>query len=249
MAVAITPVIGITAYEEDARWGPWAERASLVPASYVHAVERAGGAALLLPVQSSALLGIVERVDGLIVSGGPDVGADRYGQEAHPESQEPRVERDSFELALVAQATRSEVPTLAICRGMQVLNVARGGSLLQHLPEVVGHKGHSPKPGEFARHGVDISPGSHLARVLGESTAEIASHHHQAIDRLGRHLVVSARSADGTIEAVEDPRLPYFLGVQWHPEEGPDFALFRALVAAAAIDRRTGLREAERQGS
>ena len=233
-AATAVPVIGVTAYEEHARWGPWAERAALVPATYVHAVEAAGGAAMVLPVQSPTLVVLLDRVDGLVVSGGPDVGAERYGQRAHPETQEPRAERDSFELALVEEATRRELPTLAICRGMQVLNVVRGGTLHQHLPDVVGHKGHSPKAGEYAWHGLDIAPRSRLARIVGGSTAEIASHHHQAIDRLGRGLEVSARAEDGTIEAVEDPTLPYLLGVQWHPEEGPDFSLFRALVAAAA---------------
>jgi gamma-glutamyl-gamma-aminobutyrate hydrolase PuuD len=229
-----TPVIGITAYEEDARWGPWAERAALVPATYVHAVEGAGGAAALLPVQSPHLVTLLDRIDGLVLSGGPDVGAERYGEAAHAETQEPRVGRDDFELALVKEATRRAVPTLAVCRGMQVLNVARGGTLHQHLPEVVGHAGHSPMPGEFAWHRVEVAPHSRLAAILGTTQAEIASHHHQAVARLGGGLEVTARADDGTVEAVEDPSLPYLLGVQWHPEEGPDFALFGALVEAAA---------------
>jgi gamma-glutamyl-gamma-aminobutyrate hydrolase PuuD len=232
-SITSVPVVGITAYEEDARWGPWVERAALVPASYVQAVERAGGAAALLPVQSGHLAALLDRVDALVLSGGPDVGADRYGEEAHPASQEPRVERDEFELALVEEASRRAVPTLAVCRGMQLLNVARGGTLHQHLPDVVGHPGHSPRVGEFAWHAVEVAPRSRLAGILG-SAVEIASHHHQAIARLGRGLEVAARADDGTIEAVEDPDLPYLVGVQWHPEVGADLSLFRALVDAAA---------------
>lgn len=231
------PVIGITAYEEHARWGPWSERAVLVPATYVHAVERAGGAAVVLPVQSESLGSLLDRVDALVLSGGPDVDAGHYGQEAHPESQEPRAERDSFELELLGEADRRPVPILAICRGMQVLNVARGGSLHQHLPDVVGHAGHSPQAGEYAWHAVDVEPDSKLAVMLSSATEPIASHHHQAVARLGRGLRVVARADDGTVEAVEDPDRPYLIGVQWHPEEGDDLSVFRALVEAARAEK------------
>jgi putative glutamine amidotransferase len=227
------PVIGITAYEEDARWGPWSERAVLVPATYVEAVEKAGGAAVVLPIQSKDLESLLGRVDGLVLSGGPDVDPDRYGESLHPRSDQPRVERDEFELALVDQAAQSDTPMLAICRGMQILNVARGGDLHQHLPEIVGHAGHSPTAGEYAQHQVDVLPASQLAAILKGSVVDAASHHHQAIDHLGAGLRVSASAQDGTIEAVEDPRLAYFIGVQWHPEVGGELTLFEGLVEAA----------------
>ena len=229
------PVVGITAYEEDARWGPWEERAVLVPAPYVHSVEKAGGAAMVLPVQAGpeSLAALLGRVDALVLSGGPDVDPARYDEPRHEATQEARVERDAFELALAELAAAQALPTLAICRGMQVLNVARGGTLHQHLPDVVGHKGHSPVAGEYAWHPVEVEPESTLGRILAGASVDTASHHHQAIDRLGRGLRVVARAEDGTIEAVEDPGLPYLLGVQWHPEVGEDLALFRALVEAA----------------
>jgi putative glutamine amidotransferase len=229
------PVVGITAYEEDARWGPWAERAVLVPAAYVHAVERAGGAAMVLPVQSEGVADLLARVDALILSGGPDVDPVRYGEGSHPRTQTPRTERDQFELALTAGATQQGTPTLAVCRGVQVLNVARGGTLHQHLPDVVGHTGHSPAEGEYAWHDVRIEPESRLASIFTRPVVETASHHHQAIARLGTGLRVAGEAADGTIEAVEDPSLAYLVGVQWHPEVGKDPALFRSLVEAAKL--------------
>jgi putative glutamine amidotransferase len=227
-------VVGITAYEEDTHWGPWHERAVLVPSTYVRAVERAGGAALVLPVQSESLESLLERIDALVLSGGPDVDSGRYGESPHAQSDSPRIERDEFELALVDQATHSDTPTLAICRGMQVLNVARGGALHQHLPDIVGHAGHSPAAGEYAWHQVDVAPASRIGEILGGPVIDAASHHHQAIDRLGDGLNVGASAADGTIEAVEDPGLVFFIGVQWHPEVGDDLALFEGLVEAAA---------------
>jgi len=225
--------VGITAYEEDARWGPWHERAVLVPATYVHAVERAGGAPIVLAVQSKGLDPLLERIDALVLSGGPDVDPDRYGALPHPASQSPRVERDRFEFALVQRAAELDTPTLAICRGMQVLNVARGGTLHQHLPDVVGHTGHSPTAGEYAWHRVDVEPGSRLAGIISGEVVDTASHHHQAIARLGRGLRVSALAEDGTIEAVEDPKLTYLIGVQWHPEVGDDLSVFQSLVEVA----------------
>lgn len=229
------PVVGITAYEEHANWGPWSEQAVLVPATYVHAVERAGGTALILPVQSEGLAALVDRIDALVLSGGPDVDPSRYGETAHAESQEPRIERDECELALLERATDRKMPLLAICRGLQVLNVGRGGTLHQHLPDVVGHTGHSPGDAEYAWHDVTIQPGTRLAQILSGVSVGTASHHHQAIARLGRGLRIAARADDGTVEAVEDPSLPYLIGVQWHPEVGEDLALFHCLVEAAQV--------------
>jgi putative glutamine amidotransferase len=234
----VRPVIGITAYEEQARWGPWSESAVLVPSTYVHAVEAAGGAPMVLPIQSQGLDALLERVDALVLSGGPDVDPSRYEASPHEHTQEPRPERDAFELALVERASAEHLPTLAICRGLQVLNIARGGTLHQHLPDVVGHAGHSPHAGEYAWHDVDVDAGSHLARILSDHAAATASHHHQAIAQLGKGLRVSARAEDGTIEAVEDPDLEYLIGVQWHPEVGEDLSLFVALVSAAGSRSR-----------
>ncbi|HLX89483.1 MAG TPA: gamma-glutamyl-gamma-aminobutyrate hydrolase family protein [Acidimicrobiales bacterium] len=224
------PVIGITAYEEDARWGPWDERAVLVPAAYVHAVERAGGAAMVLPVQSTGVEELLARVDGVVLSGGPDVDPAHYGEERHPETQSPRAERDEFELRVALLVLERAVPTLGVCRGMQVLNVARGGTLHQHLPDLVGHRGHSPVAGEFAWHRVTVDPDSRLAAALGRHEIETASHHHQAVATLGRGLRIVARADDNTAEAFEDPSAPYLFGVQWHPEAGTDFTLFEALI-------------------
>ncbi|MGA8296902.1 MAG: gamma-glutamyl-gamma-aminobutyrate hydrolase family protein [Acidimicrobiales bacterium] len=229
----VRPVIGITAYEEDARWGPWSERAVLVPSTYVHAVEAAGGAPMVLPIQSTGIDELLGRVDAIVLSGGPDVDPSRYEAEPHENTQAPRPERDAFELALLERASARSTPTLAICRGLQVLNVARGGTLHQHLPDVVGHAGHSPLAGEYAWHGVRVERGSRLSSVLAGHEVQTASHHHQAIAQLGKGLRVVARADDGTIEAVEDPELDYLIGVQWHPEVGDDLSLFEALVASA----------------
>ncbi len=230
---SMRPVVGITAYEEDARWGPWSEPAVLVPSTYVHAVERAGGAPMVLPIHSAGVADLLAHVDAVVMSGGPDVDPSRYDAEPHENTQTPRPERDEFELALVEAASGSDTPTLAICRGLQVLNVARGGTLHQHLPDVVGHSGHSPKAGEYAWHGVEVEKGSRLARILAGRDVQTASHHHQAIAQLGKGLRVVAHADDGTIEAIEDPELDYLIGVQWHPEVGEDLSLFAALVDAA----------------
>lgn len=227
------PVIGITAYEEDARWGPWSEQAVLVPSTYVRAVERAGGAPMILPAQASNLEALLERVDGLVLSGGPDVGSERYGESPHRLADEARTERDEFEIGLADAVFGSGTPTLAICRGLQILNVARGGALHQHLPDVVGHGGHSPSKDEYAWHSVEIEPTSRLSEVLRKRTVQTASHHHQAIERLGHGLSVVARAPDGTIEAVEDSSLTYCIGVQWHPEVGEDMSLFEGLIEAS----------------
>jgi putative glutamine amidotransferase len=230
------PVVGVTCYEEEAEWGSWREEAALLPLSYVRAVERAGGIPVLVPPQrlspeEAAVL--VGRLDGLVVAGGPDVDPARYGADAHEATVVARGERDALELAAVHAIVAGEVPTLAICRGLQVLNVARGGTLVQHLPDRVGHDGHSPVAAGYGRHEVHVAAGSQLARLVPWRSAEVPTHHHQAIDRLGDGLVASARADDGVIEAVEDPSVPFLVGVQWHPEAGKDPALFEALLAAA----------------
>lgn len=230
------PLIGITASVTPARWGAWHLEAALVPFSYVRSVERAGGRALLVPPAEDDLEGTLDALHGLVFSGGSDVGPETYGQDAHPETDAVVPERDRFELALLTAALERDLPLVAVCRGSQVLNVALGGDLEQHLPDQLGHEGHRHTPGAFADHDVDLVAGTRLAAILGDR-APVKSHHHQGYGRLGTGLREAARAEDGTIEAVEEPSRRFALGVLWHPEEGEDVALFEALVAEA---RRSG---------
>ena len=233
-AGARRPVVGISAYSEYARWGVWELQASLLPQNYVDQVSAAGGIPVLLP-HVAGVDAAVDRLDGLIISGGPDVEPARYGAEPGPLTTAVRPERDAAELALFGAALQAGLPVLGVCRGMQLMNVALGGTLIQHLPDVVGHDGHSPTPGEMSEHKVTVDPSSRLAGILGMRTFVVPTHHHQAIDRLGSGLVATAWAEDGTIEAVEFGEPTGFaLAVQWHPEAGDDPSLFRALVAAAA---------------
>ncbi|WFB11491.1 gamma-glutamyl-gamma-aminobutyrate hydrolase family protein [Streptomyces sp. LX-29] len=229
------PLIGISTYlEQSVRWGVWELPAALLPAGYHRLVQRAGGlAAQLPPDDPGAAAAVVSRLDGLVIAGGPDVEPVRYGAEPHPRTGPPARERDAWELALIEAALAAGVPLLGICRGMQLLNVARGGTLVQHLPETVGHEGHSGPPGVFERHEVTPVPGTLLARVLPEPVS-VPTYHHQAVDRIGAGLEVSAHAADGTVEALELPGARGFaLGVQWHPEAGDDPRVMEALTAAA----------------
>jgi putative glutamine amidotransferase len=226
------PIVGITSYAEEARWGVWELPAALIPLSYVRAVENAGGRPLLVPPSAEGVEETIDVLDGLILSGGADLDPDSYGAETHPETNGTRPERDSAELALLEGALARDLPVLAVCRGSQVLNIALGGDLVQHLPEVVGHEGHKHTPGVFADHDVDVLPGTKLHEVIGEH-APVKSHHHQGYGRLGDGLREAARADDGTVEAIEDPARRFALGVLWHPEEGEDGALFQALVAEA----------------
>jgi putative glutamine amidotransferase len=227
-----TPIIGITTYLTPARFGVWEEEAALIPATYVRAIEFAGGRPLLVPPSTDAIEETLDRLDGLLFSGGSDLDPQLYGQEAHPETNEVIPERDSAEIALLNAALERDMPVLAVCRGSQVLNVARGGDLVQHLPEVVGDEKHKHTPGQFADHDVVLEPGTHVQRILGDH-APVKSHHHQGYGRLGSGLQEAARAKDGTIEALEDPDRRFAIGVLWHPEAGEDSALFEALVAEA----------------
>jgi gamma-glutamyl-gamma-aminobutyrate hydrolase PuuD len=238
------PVIGITAYDEQASWGHWKTQASLVPSDYVASVVDAGASPVILPVQQEredALDALVARLDGLVLTGGPDVDPALYGADPHPRSQPPRLERDERELALIAAADRAGVPLLAVCRGMQLLNVAKGGTLIQHLPEIVGHDEHNPTLGTFATHAVRIEPSSCLHAALGWDAREVPTHHHQGIGRLADGLLAVGWADDGTIEAVEDPTSPFVIGVQWHPEADDNRSVFEALVRAAreVLERRS----------
>ncbi|MGW5119552.1 gamma-glutamyl-gamma-aminobutyrate hydrolase family protein [Streptomyces noursei] len=222
------PLIGISTYQEEARWGAWALPAALVPAGYPRLVRRAGGlAALLPPGDPETAAATVARLDGLVIAGGADIAPARYGAQPHPRTGPPALDRDAWELALIEAALAARVPLLGICRGLQLLNVALGGTLVQHLD------GHAGPPGVFGRHEVTSVPGTLLAARLPEPVA-VPTYHHQAVDRLGSGLVVSAYAEDGTIEAVELPGAPALtLAVQWHPEAGEDTRVMDALVAAA----------------
>jgi putative glutamine amidotransferase len=239
------PLIGISTYSDLARWRDWSSPAALIPRTYVDAVRRSHGRPVLLPPggDPAEAAATVADLDGLIVSGGGDVDPARYGAVADPETGAPNAERDGWELALIAAALDQAVPLLAICRGLQLLNVVRGGTLLQHLPAVVGNDEHSGLTCGFGRHLVRVGPAGMLGRVLaGEGGAvwlDGPTHHHQAVDRLGDGLVATAWAADGTVEGLDVAGSPVFaVGVQWHPEEGEDPRLFDALVAAATAGTR-----------
>jgi putative glutamine amidotransferase len=244
-----TPLVGVTTYFDEAAWGPWRRPASVVPAPYFELVAAAGCRPLLLPPCRDDGLGgaagaddVIRAIDGLVVVGGGDVDPARYDGGSHPKVGGVDPVRDTSEQALVEAALAADLPVLAICRGLQVLNVALGGSLTVHLPDRVGHDGHQPAPGVFSELEVVTVPGTTIARELGER-ATVRCSHHQAIDRLGHGLVVTARSVEpatslepeGVIEAVELPDRTFAVGVQWHPEESGDRRLFDALARAAGL--------------
>jgi putative glutamine amidotransferase len=229
--VATKPVIGITTEVADATIGHWNLEWALVPSDYVNAVRRAGGRPLLVP-PDEAVEETLDVLDGIIFSGGGDIDPANYGEEPHPETRGVQPERDDAELPLLTAALERDMPVLAVCRGSQVLNVARGGKLHQHLPEVVGHDDHKHTPGQYADHEVELMPQTRLGELLGDR-APVKSHHHQGFRRVGEGLVASAHAEDGTVEALEDPTKRFALGVLWHPEAGEDRRLFEALVAAA----------------
>jgi putative glutamine amidotransferase len=229
------PVIGISAYDVAVDFGQWkAFRSVLVPQGYVRAVVAAGGIPVLIPPTEVASA-ILDDLDGMVFTGGSDINPALYGQEPHPESSGFYDHRDSAELELMRAALLRTMPVLGICRGMQLLNVARGGNLVQHLDGET-HKG---PPGTYTRHSVTVLPGTHLADVLG-TDAHTHSCHHQAPDRLGDGLRVAATAEDGTVEAIEDPAARHAVGVLWHPEEDEEggAALFEALVGQATTYRR-----------
>jgi gamma-glutamyl-gamma-aminobutyrate hydrolase PuuD len=235
--VARPPRIGLPTYVERARWGPWDRPAALLPHAYVTAVVGAGGLPVLLPPAdvpspATAAAAALDGLDGLVLTGGADVDPAVYGADVALETTGLRPDRDAWERALLAEALERDLPVLAICRGLQLLDVSLGGTLHQHVPDVVGHAGHRPEPGTYGSTDVQVRPGTHLAVIVGDSV-QVPCHHHQSIDRLGTGLTVAATAPDGVIEAVEAPDRGFVLGVQWHPEDGDDPRLFDALVAAA----------------
>jgi putative glutamine amidotransferase len=230
------PVIGITAYHEPARWGVWHCPAVLVPADYVRQVAGAGGVPVLLPPLAGAVE-VLDRLDALVLAGGADVDPTRYGAARSARTGPAQPHRDDAELALLAGALERDLPVLAVCRGLQLLAVLRGGTLVQHVPDVVGSDAHVPSPGTYGDNHVRIAPGSRLAGLIG-TDAIWACHHHQAVAAPGDGLTAVGWADDGTIEAAELDGAWFVVGVQGHPEVGDDTRLFRGLVAAAA--RRPG---------
>jgi putative glutamine amidotransferase len=229
------PLIGISAYSQQARWGSWDLPAVLLPRRYSDMVAAAGGLPVLLPPLPGDA-DVLARLDGLILSGGGDIEPASYGATRLPACGPASPDRDDAELELARQAIDRALPLLGICRGLQVINVALGGTLIQHLPDVVGHDGHSPEESRHGSHKVSVASGSQLARLLGRTEADVPTHHHQAADRLGVGLVPTAWADDGVVEAVELAEPASFLvAVQWHPEAGDDPSLFDALIAAATM--------------
>jgi putative glutamine amidotransferase len=237
------PVIGICTALERAKWSVWDQKAYLLPRSYIVAVQRAGGIALMLPPDEALERDpdqVLDLIDGLILAGGADIDPASYGDVAHPETRGTVPERDGFEIALARRALERDLPLLGVCRGMQLMNVAAGGTLLQHLPDSHGHHEHRRNPGTFdgADHDVRLAEGSLAARAAGELVHGTKSHHHQGIDRLGQGLEVTGWSAiDELPEAFEMPERRFALGVQWHPEADDRSRLISALVQEAAAAR------------
>jgi putative glutamine amidotransferase len=227
------PVVGITSYAEEVTWGAWVEEAALVPLSYVRAIERAGGRPLVIPPSEGATEETLAVLDGILFSGGSDLDPALYDAEAHPETQGVHEARDRAEMELLTAALERDMPVLAVCRGSQVLNVARGGDLVQHLPDELGHEEHKHTPGEYSDHDVTLEPGTRVGGLLGDR-APVKSHHHQGFGRIGEGLRKAGYAEDGTVEALEDPSKRFAVGVLWHPEEGEDMALFEALVEQAS---------------
>jgi putative glutamine amidotransferase len=233
-------VIGLTTYLEQAQTGVWDVPASFLPKVYFEAVNRAGGIAVLLPpqpVDADIASRVLDGLDGLIVTGGKDVDPARYGQVPHPTTDQPRLDRDAWEDALLRGAIERELPFLGICRGAQVLNVALGGTLIQHLPDVVGSTRYNLGGGQYNEVPIEVVPGSELSELIGAGV-DAKVYHHQAIDRVAEGLTVSARTDDGIIQGVELESVPFGVAVQWHPEEtSDDLRLFAGLVEAARAYR------------
>jgi putative glutamine amidotransferase len=230
----VKPLIGLTSYREQAKWGVWNQPADLLPVMYADAIVRAGGVPVVLPPATDdpdAAAAVVARLDGLVVSGGADVEPATYGEEAHEKTVIWRPDRDAWELALLTSAAAQNLPTLGVCRGMQVMAVAAGGTLDQHTPDLVGHEEHSPGADAFGDIAVSVDEDSLLHTILGPAVT-VRCHHHQSV-RSHPGYEASASAADGTLEAIEAEGTRFCLGVQWHPEAGRDQRLFDALVKAA----------------
>ncbi len=233
-------------YRQTTTWWSWERDAALVPGRYLDMVQDAGGQPVLIPppapgssTSKAAVEALVGVLDALVLIGGGDIDAGRYGRRADPRNGGVNGERDSLELGLVAAALDRDLPLLAVCRGLQVLNVALGGDLVQQLPDVIGSRAHQPRQGAFGSVTVVAEEGTTVRHLYGERFDVLCSHH-QAVDRLGGGLVVSATSGDGVVEAVELPDHRFVVGVQWHPEESRDVRLFEALTEAAGTRQHPG---------
>jgi putative glutamine amidotransferase len=235
------PVIGVTSYVEPASWSSWRDvPAALVPAGYLRQIASAGALALLVPplpedANEDDARDVLSRVDGLIIAGGADVDAQRYGHEPHPLAQRPRADRDRSEILLATVTATDDLPLLGVCRGMQVMAVAAGGSLDQHLPDLLGENTHAPGVGMYGTHTVRPAADSVVGDLLGDQVT-VATYHHQGVAKAPGYRS-SAWADDGILEAIEDPTATFRIGVQWHPEVGDDPRLFEALVAAASRSR------------
>jgi putative glutamine amidotransferase len=243
--IMIKPLIGLSTYGEQARWGAWDVPAMLLPQAYADQVVEAGGIPLLLPPSGSAFeaAAAIAAIDGLVLTGGPDLDPARYGVAPDARTTGVQPGRDAWEADLLDAALAADLPVLGVCRGAQLLNIACGGTLRQDLPERVGHDGHRPAPGSYGAVQVDTDPAMLPGTVLGGSV-QVQCSHHQAVEALGAGLVATAWHADGTIEAVCMPGRAFVVGVQWHPEAGTDPRLFQALVSAArpvTSDIRSGI--------
>ena len=243
------PVIGICTSLERARWSVWDDEAALTPRAYLEQVQRAGAMAVMVPPDPALTVEpeqALDLCDGLLLAGGADIDPASYGAERHPYTDETFPDRDAFEIALVRAALERDLPVLGICRGIQLINVALGGTLRQHLPDEFGHHEHRRTPGTFdgADHDVRLAPGSLAARCAGEVHHATKSHHHQGVGRLGEGLEVTGwAELDELPEAIEAPDRRFALGVQWHPEADESSRLIASLVEEAAAYRR------ERTGS
>ena len=226
------PVVGLTTYLQDAAWGVWNTRAALLPAEYVSMVVSAGATPVLLPPHGTDTQ-VLDLLDGLILTGGADVGPERYGAEPHVRTQS-QPWRDEHEFTLLAAARDLGLPVLGICRGLQVINAAAGGTLHQHVPEVVGTDAYQPAPGEYGEVVARTVPGTRIAAIVGEDVTA-PCYHHQSVDRVGDGLTVTAQADDGTIEVLEGAEQdPWLLAVQWHPEHNPvDIRVLQAFVTQA----------------
>ena len=237
-------VIAVTTYRQPAVSGVWNVEAAFLPATYFSSVTDTGAVAVLLPPQPAtpgAADRVLDGVDGLIIAGGRDVNPARYGQEPGEHTDQPDLLRDEWETALLKSALARDLPLLIICRGLQVLNVLKGGTLHQHLPDVVGHNNYQLGGGKYTEMTFEVTPGSGLSQALdGDTTVTGHVYHHQALDRVGDGLTVSARTAEGVVEAVDIDDLTFGIGVQWHPEvtSTSDARLFQALTTAATTYRR-----------
>jgi putative glutamine amidotransferase len=234
------PVIGISAAVEQARWGSWDTLVLLSPRNYSLAVQRAGALALILSpdeVVTEDPAPLLDLIDGLLLSGGADLNPATYGAEPREQTHAGRIERDRFEIALARAAVARGIPLLGVCRGMQIVNVAFGGTLDQHIANL---KIHRHTPGAFHDHEVRLEPGSVAARSTGAERLRVKSHHHQGVERLGDGFAVTGRAAeDDLIEAIELPGTGFALGLLWHPEQDEGDEAPRPIAALVEAARGT----------